>query len=141
MKASSELPRFAPARRPRSPAGRRGPGKAASVSPELIALLARVRFDDRGLVPVITQEEDGTVLMLAWANRRALLATAQGGRATYWSRSRQELWRKGDTSGHTQEVVRVAVDCDGDSVLYTLKQTGPACHTGQRSCFFATQDL
>jgi len=100
-----------------------------------------VKFDERGLVPVVAQDVDGTVLMLAWANRAALDETLATGRGTYWSRSRQELWRKGDTSGHTQEVVRVAVDCDGDSVLYTLRQTGPACHTGQRSCFFATQEL
>jgi phosphoribosyl-AMP cyclohydrolase len=100
-----------------------------------------VKFDERGLVPVVAQDVDGTVLMLAWANRAALDETLATGRGTYWSRSRQELWRKGDTSGHVQEVVRVAVDCDGDSVLYTLKQTGPACHTGQKSCFFSTQDV
>ena len=88
----------APVRGP-GPEGRR---PVASPSAGLIALLARVRFDDRGLVPVVAQEEDGTVLMLAWANREALLATAEGGRATYWSRSRRELWRKGDTSGHVQ---------------------------------------
>jgi phosphoribosyl-AMP cyclohydrolase len=100
-----------------------------------------VKFDERGLVPVVAQDVDGTVLMLAWANRAALDETLATGRGTYWSRSRQELWRKGDTSGHTQEVVRVAVDCDGDSVLYTLKQVGPACHTGQKSCFFSIQDV
>ena len=62
------------------------------------------------------------------------------GRTCFWSRSRQELWRKGDTSGHRQEVTRIAVDCDGDSVLYTLRQTGPACHTGARTCFFTAQE-
>ncbi len=97
--------------------------------------LARLRFDERGLVPVIAQEEDGTVLMLAWANREALQATAREGRGVYWSRSRRELWRKGDTSGHVQLVTRIRVDCDGDAVLYTVRQTGPACHTGTRSCF------
>jgi len=100
-----------------------------------------VKFDERGLVPVVAQELDGTVLMLAWANRAALEETLASGRGTYWSRSRQELWRKGDTSGHVQQVTRVAVDCDGDSVLYALRQTGPACHTGARSCFFASQDV
>ena len=94
-----------------------------------------IRFDERGLVPVIAQELDGTVLMLAWANREALEATARTGRAHYWSRSRKELWRKGDTSGHVQEVVEVRTDCDGDAVLYRVRQTGPACHEGKRSCF------
>jgi phosphoribosyl-AMP cyclohydrolase len=97
--------------------------------------LARVRFDDRGLVPVVAQEEDGTVLMLAWANRDALDATVREGRAHYWSRSRGELWRKGDTSGHVQQVTGLRVDCDGDAVLYVVRQTGPACHEGRRSCF------
>ncbi len=95
----------------------------------------RVKYDEKGLVPVIAQEEDGTVLMLAWANREALETTLREGRAVYWSRSRRSLWRKGDTSGHVQEVVRIRVDCDGDAVLYTVRQTGPACHTGARSCF------
>jgi phosphoribosyl-AMP cyclohydrolase len=97
--------------------------------------LQRVAFDERGLVPVVAQEEDGTVLMLAWANREALEATARDGRAHYWSRSRRELWRKGDTSGHVQQVSALLVDCDGDAVLYVVKQTGPACHEGRRSCF------
>jgi phosphoribosyl-AMP cyclohydrolase len=97
--------------------------------------LDRVRFDARGLVPVVAQEEDGTVLMLAWANREALERTVQDGRAHYFSRSRQELWRKGDTSGHVQVVSALKVDCDGDAVLYVVKQTGPACHEGLRSCF------
>lgn len=105
------------------------------------SVLDLVKFDDRGLVPVIAQEADGTVLMLAWANRAALEETLATGRGTYWSRSRQALWRKGDTSGHLQQVSRVAVDCDGDAVLYTLTQTGPACHTGSRSCFFTSQVL
>ena len=105
------------------------------------SVLDLVKYDERGLVPVVAQEADGTVLMLAWANRAALEETLTTGRGTYWSRSRQELWRKGDTSGHVQEVVRVSVDCDGDSVLYTLRQTGPACHTGAKSCFFTSQVL
>jgi phosphoribosyl-AMP cyclohydrolase len=98
-------------------------------------VLDRVRLDERGLVPVIAQEEDGTVLMLAWANREALEATLRTRRGTYWSRSRRELWRKGDTSGHVQEVLAIKVDCDGDAVLYVVRQTGPACHLGSRSCF------
>lgn len=97
--------------------------------------LERVRFDESGLVPVVAQGEDGTVLMLAWANREALLATSRTGEAHYWSRSRGELWRKGATSGHVQEVREVRLDCDGDAVLYRVRQTGPACHLGKRSCF------
>jgi len=125
-------------RPPRDPIAR---GDLMADSVAATSVIDLVKYDERGLVPVVAQDVDGTVLMLAWANRAALDETLATGRGTYWSRSRQELWRKGDTSGHTQEVVRVAVDCDGDSVLYTLKQVGPACHTGQRSCFFATQDL
>jgi phosphoribosyl-AMP cyclohydrolase len=125
-------------RPPRDPVAR---GDLMADSVAATSVIDLVKYDERGLVPVVAQDLDGTVLMLAWANRAALDETLATGRGTYWSRSRQELWRKGDTSGHTQEVIRVAVDCDGDSVLYTLKQTGPACHTGQRSCFFATQDL
>jgi phosphoribosyl-AMP cyclohydrolase len=94
-----------------------------------------VRFDERGLVPVVAQEADGTVLMLAWADREAILASLRSGRATYWSRSRREPWRKGDTSGHVQELVEARYDCDGDAVLYRVRQTGPACHEGKRSCF------
>jgi phosphoribosyl-AMP cyclohydrolase len=108
---------------------------AADGRGEWAARIARVKFDDRGLVPVVAQEEDGTVLMLAWANREALEATVRDGRAHYWSRSRGELWRKGDTSGHVQDVTGLLVDCDGDAVLYVVRQTGPACHEGLRSCF------
>jgi phosphoribosyl-AMP cyclohydrolase len=99
------------------------------------AELARIQYDERGLVPVIAQEADGTVLMMAWANREAIEISAREGRAVYWSRSRKQLWRKGDTSSHIQELLRIRVDCDGDAVLYTVRQTGPACHTGTRSCF------
>lgn len=95
-----------------------------------------VVFDDRGLVPVVAQEADsGEVLMLAWADREALEATLASGEAHYHSRSRDELWRKGATSGHVQRVREVTLDCDGDAVLYQVRQTGPACHTGARSCF------
>ena len=93
-------------------------------------------FDERGLVPVVTQDaRTGEVLMLAWANADALRLTRETGRATYWSRSRNELWVKGETSGHAQQVVDVRVDCDQDAVLYRVRQTGAACHTGERSCF------
>ncbi len=107
------------------------------MSPLDPAILDRVKLDERGLVPVIAQEADGTVLMLAWANREALEATVRTRRGTYWSRSRGEIWRKGDTSGHVQEVLEIKVDCDGDAVLYVVRQTGPACHLGTRSCFSA----
>jgi phosphoribosyl-AMP cyclohydrolase len=96
-------------------------------------------FDDRGLVPVIAQDVDtGEILMLAWANREALERTVAEGRMVYWSRSRQELWRKGDTSGHVQHWEELRVDCDADVVLARVHQEGAACHTGERSCFFRT---
>jgi phosphoribosyl-AMP cyclohydrolase len=96
-----------------------------------------VAFDDRGLVPAIAQQHDtGEVLMLAWMNRDAVIATLTGGRVTYWSRSRQAMWRKGDTSGHIQELVDARIDCDGDTLLLLIRQTGPACHTGARTCFY-----
>jgi phosphoribosyl-AMP cyclohydrolase len=99
--------------------------------------LDQVAFDDRGLVPVIAQDVDtGEVLMLAWANREALARTLEEGRMVYWSRSRGELWRKGDTSGHTQHWEELRVDCDGDVVLARVHQEGAACHTGEHSCFF-----
>jgi phosphoribosyl-AMP cyclohydrolase / phosphoribosyl-ATP pyrophosphohydrolase len=99
--------------------------------------LDEVKFDDRGLVPVIAQDaRTGEVLMLAWANADALRLTRETGRAHYWSRSRGELWKKGETSGNAQEIAEVRLDCDGDAVLYRVRQTGPACHTGERSCFF-----
>jgi len=94
-------------------------------------------FDERGLVPVIAQDaENGDVLMLAWANREALERTVEEGRMVYWSRSRQELWRKGDTSDHVQHVEELRVDCDADVVLARVHQEGAACHTGERTCFF-----
>lgn len=96
-----------------------------------------VHFDATGLAPVVAQDAlDGAVLMLAYANREALALTLSTGRAHYWSRSRQALWEKGATSGHTQRVTGISLDCDGDAVIYRVEQTGPACHTGERSCFF-----
>ena len=98
--------------------------------------LDALRFDERGLIPVIAQDADnGDVLMLAWANREALEHTLREGRMVYWSRSRRELWRKGDTSGHVQHWDELRADCDGDTVLALVHQAGPACHTGERSCF------
>jgi phosphoribosyl-AMP cyclohydrolase len=96
-----------------------------------------LRYDERGLVPVVVQDaDDGEVLMLAWANRDALARTVAEGRMVYWSRSRQELWRKGDTSGHVQHWEQLRVDCDADVVLARVHQTGAACHTGERTCFY-----
>ncbi len=100
--------------------------------------LERVRFDERGLVPAIAQQHGtGEVLMLAWMDAEALRRTLETRRATYWSRSRQQYWVKGETSGHAQHVREVRLDCDGDTVLLTVDQTGAACHTGDRTCFDA----
>ena len=97
----------------------------------------RPRFDADGLVAAIAQDADtGEVLMLAWMNAEALQLTIETRRAVYWSRSRQALWRKGDTSGHEQHVDEIRVDCDQDAVLLKVRQTGAACHTGRRSCFY-----
>ncbi len=102
-----------------------------------MSALEDIRYDERGLVPVIAQDADtGEVLMLAYANEEALAKTVETGEAYYYSRSRGELWRKGATSGNTQKVVEVRLDCDGDAVLYNVAPRGPACHTGEESCFF-----
>ena len=101
------------------------------------AFLATVCFDERGLVPVIAQSAaTGQVLMMAWMTRQTLETTLITREVTYWSRSRQKAWRKGETSGHTQRLVEALVDCDGDTVLLKVDQLGPACHTGAPSCFF-----
>lgn len=98
--------------------------------------MAAVRFDDDGLVPVVVQQWDtGEVLMVAWMDAEALRRTRESGRATYWSRSRQEYWVKGETSGNTQAVREIRTDCDGDTLLLLVDQTGVACHTGDRTCF------
>ncbi|KPN29767.1 phosphoribosyl-AMP cyclohydrolase [Halolamina pelagica] len=95
-----------------------------------------IDFGDDGLVPAVTQDaDDGEVLMLAYVSPEALRRTVDTGRAHYYSRSRDELWEKGATSGNTQSVVDVRVDCDGDTLLYVVEQAGGACHTGYRSCF------
>ncbi len=99
--------------------------------------MSDVTYDARGLVPAIAQDvETGEVLMMAWMNEEALARTLATRRATYWSRSRQELWVKGETSGHAQHVEDVHLDCDGDTILLQVRQTGAACHTGEHSCFF-----
>jgi phosphoribosyl-AMP cyclohydrolase len=100
-------------------------------------LIGRIRFDETGLVSAIAQQHDsGEVLMLAWMNRDAVAETLATGRVCYWSRSRAALWRKGETSGQVQRLVELRVDCDGDALLLQVEQTGVACHTGRRSCFF-----
>jgi len=97
----------------------------------------RPKFDEHGLIAAIAQDADtGDVLMLAWMNAEALEQTLASGRAVYWSRSRNKLWRKGDESGHEQHIVDIRVDCDQDAVLLKVRQTGGACHTGRRSCFY-----
>lgn len=102
----------------------------------------RPKFNSDGLIAAIAQDaETNEVLMLAWMNSEALSATLKSGRATYWSRSRQELWVKGETSGHTQAVVDVKIDCDQDAILLRVNQKGGACHTGRPSCFYRTIDL
>lgn len=105
-----------------------------SATPKLITAIA---FDRDGLVPVIAQQHDtGEVLMMAWMNRAAIEATLASGEVTYWSRSRMSLWRKGESSGQTQRLVQLLIDCDGDTLLVRVDQKGVACHTGRRSCFF-----
>ena len=99
----------------------------------------RPKFNSDGLLTAIAQDsETGEVLMLAWMNEEALTKTIETGRATYWSRSRGELWRKGETSGNVQEVLEVRIDCDQDAVLLIVNQTGGACHTGRKGCFYRT---
>ncbi|MCR9268793.1 MAG: phosphoribosyl-AMP cyclohydrolase [Hyphomonadaceae bacterium] len=99
----------------------------------------RPKFNADGLIAAIAQDtETHRVLMMAWMNADALRATLETGRATYWSRSRQALWVKGETSGHTQEIVSVQIDCDQDAVLLKVRQMGGACHTGRESCFYRT---
>ena len=99
---------------------------------------ATLRFDEKGLIPAIAQDvEDGTVLMMAWMNQEAVERTLSSRKVIYWSRSRQSFWVKGESSGHIQELVDFRYDCDRDCVLVLVKQTGPACHTNRRSCFYS----
>ncbi len=101
------------------------------------AALSAIAFNDDGLVPVIAQQHDsGEVLMQAWMSRDAVTETLKTGRVCYFSRSRGRLWRKGESSGQTQTLVALSIDCDGDTVLLQVDQTGVACHTGRHNCFF-----
>lgn len=99
--------------------------------------LDTLKFDENGLIPAVIQDaENGQILMVAYMNREAIERTLQSGKCTYWSRSRQKYWVKGETSGHLQHVKRVLVDCDADCLLIQVEQVGVACHTGHRSCFY-----
>jgi phosphoribosyl-AMP cyclohydrolase len=110
---------------------------ASKLESSAIALIDGLAFDQDGLIPAIAQQHDtGEVLMLAWMNRAAIDETLATGRVCYWSRSRRSLWRKGETSGQVQMLVELRLDCDNDCLLLQVDQTGVACHTGRRSCFF-----
>ena len=103
----------------------------------LTAVLDALPWNSDGLIAAIAQQHDsGEVLMLAWMNRRALAETLASGQVCYWSRSRQCLWRKGESSGHRQRLIEARLDCDGDAVLLQVEQQGPACHTGRSNCFY-----
>jgi len=115
---------------------------ADSTELELNEVVHQLAFDSKGLLPVITQDDHSNeVLMLAWMNEAALNQTLATGYVTYWSRSRQQLWVKGETSGHTQELKSLSIDCDGDAILCKVDQKGSACHTGRRHCFYLQADI
>ena len=99
---------------------------------------ATLRYNEAGLIPAIAQAESGEVLMMAWMNEAAVAKTLETGKVTYWSRSRQAFWVKGETSGHTQRLIDLRVDCDRDCLLAVVEQEGPACHTNRRSCFYTS---
>mgnify|MGYP003581363848 CR=1 FL=1 len=102
-----------------------------------MSVLDKLKFNENGLIPAIIQEQStGRVLMMAWMNKEALSKTLELGKTVFWSRSRQKYWVKGETSGHVQEVKDVSFDCDGDTILIQVEQTGAACHEGYKSCFF-----
>ena len=104
-------------------------------------MIESVKFDAHGLVTAIAQDADnGQVLMVAYMNAESLRLTLESGIMTYWSRSRKQLWKKGESSGHTQRVVEVRIDCDGDALLFRVRQEGGACHMGYRSCFYRKLD-
>jgi phosphoribosyl-AMP cyclohydrolase len=108
----------------------------AQLPTDLPADIEALLKDDLDLIPAIAQDaKTGEVLMLAYMNRESLALTLKSGRATYWSRSRNELWEKGATSGNTQRVLAISLDCDGDAILIKVEQSGAACHTGEQSCF------
>lgn len=103
----------------------------------MLDLLSEIRFDAKGLIPAIVQDADTKeVLMLAYMNAESLQLTLEKGETYFWSRSRRELWHKGGTSGNTQKVLKISVDCDADTLLILVQPQGPACHTGQRTCFY-----
>lgn len=105
--------------------------------PDVAELVKRIKFDNAGLVTAVAQHwQTGEVLMVAWMNREAVEKTLASDDVHYWSRSRECLWRKGETSGHTQLLKELYIDCDGDTLLLKVEQKGPACHTGQKTCFF-----
>lgn len=104
-------------------------------------VLDNLRFNDDGLIPAIAQQHDThEVLMMAWMNRTSIEESLKTKRVCYWSRSRQRLWRKGESSGQEQHLIAMHIDCDGDTLLLKVNQTGPACHTGRRSCFYNVVD-
>jgi len=108
---------------------------------ELAEVVDQLAFNEQGLIPVVTQDADSKkVLMHAWMTKEALLLTLSTKRVTYWSRSRQQLWVKGETSGHTQTLVSMSFDCDGDTILCQVNQSGAACHTGRPNCFYLNVD-
>ncbi len=105
-----------------------------------MSLLNQITFNDAGLVPAIAQDANtGRVLMMAWMNKEAFMQTMSTGFAHYYSRSRQKQWKKGESSGHIQKVIEMYLDCDGDTILLEIDQTGPACHTNRQSCFYKQQ--
>jgi phosphoribosyl-AMP cyclohydrolase len=109
---------------------------------ELSEVTDNLAFNEQGLIPVITQDATSkAVLMFAWMNKEALYQTLSTGRMTYWSRSRKQLWIKGETSGHIQALVSMAFDCDGDAILCQVNQEGAACHTGRTHCFYLKVDI
>lgn len=108
---------------------------------DLSEVIGQLAFNEQGLIPAITQDANTkAVLMFAWMNKEALLHTLKTKRVTYWSRSRQQLWIKGETSGHIQKLVSMSFDCDGDTILCQVEQSGAACHTGRESCFYLQVD-
>ena len=114
---------------------------SSGTSLPLSEVIGKLAFNDQGFIPVITQDATSkAVLMMAWMNKSALEQTLTTGRMTYWSRSRNAFWVKGETSGHTQELVNMSFDCDGDAILCQVNQQGAACHTGRRSCFYLNID-
>lgn len=105
-----------------------------------MCFIKQLKFDEKGLIPVITQDyQNGQVLMLGYANKEAMELTLQKGTVHYYSRSRKQLWHKGETSGHFQHVKQILYDCDADAVLIKVEQIGAACHTGKRSCFYRNE--